>query len=323
MAEPQTVNCGLIVANTGDLVGTWGSAALNPDFVALDGYLGGVQTVSVSNAPITLTSPAGFSPTPGGGPTQAQNAVLIVTGSMTGNVVVTLPLPGIIIIHNLTSGNPGFVLQFRAVGTGEVICVGAGNINRIYNDGTNVRFADLPAIGSYLDVAATSVPQWIQSCTKNPYLICDGSTFNATTYSQLNQFLGGNTLPDFRGRGSFYLNGGTGRVTSAGAGIDGNTLFAAGGNNGIALAANQIPTITSSGSMNSPSPNVVTSNQNTTPFSTNAGGANQWLAWALGSIQAIGTLTSSGTVTSTNTGNTNIQNASPGVVSGLRLIRAG
>ena len=39
MAEPQTVNGGLIVPNTGDLVGTWGSAALNPDFVAVDGFL--------------------------------------------------------------------------------------------------------------------------------------------------------------------------------------------------------------------------------------------------------------------------------------------
>ena len=333
MSEPQTVNCGIIVPNTGDLVGTWGSAALNPDFVAVDGYFGGVQTVSVSNAPVTLTSPAGFSPTPGGGPTQAQNAVLIFTGSVTGNVTVTLPLPGIMTVHNLTSGNPGFVLQFRAVGSGEVICVGAGNVNRIYNDGTNVRFADLPPIGTYLDIAAASVPQWIQSCTKNPYLACIGGTFNATTYSQLNQFLGGNTLPDFQGRNGFYVNGGTGRLTSAGAGIDGNTLFASGGNNGVSLAANQIPSLSGSNSIVVSDPSSKSLAAVPPGFSISSHLAANG---APGTAQQDPSTGSSAVWTSINqlSGNNNItvnsgggtalvQSITQGVVGGLRLIRAG
>ena len=105
MAEPQTVNGGLIVPNTGDLVGTWGSAALNPDFVAIDGFLCGVQTVSVSSSPVTLTSPSGFTPTPGGGPTQSQNAILRITGSLGSNVQITLPLPGYMIVENLTGAS--------------------------------------------------------------------------------------------------------------------------------------------------------------------------------------------------------------------------
>jgi hypothetical protein len=121
VTEPTTVNGGLIIPNTGDLPGTWGSNALNPDFIALDGTLWGVTTISASNSSIVLTSPSGFTPTPSAGPTQAQNAVLKFTGVLTGNVQVTLPIPGYYIIDNQTTG--AFVLSFRAIGSGQVIAV--------------------------------------------------------------------------------------------------------------------------------------------------------------------------------------------------------
>ena len=79
MTVPQTVNGGLFIPGNGDLPGLWGSNAINPDMVAIDGTLWGVTTISASNAPIVLTSPAGFTPTPDAGPTQAQNAVLKFT----------------------------------------------------------------------------------------------------------------------------------------------------------------------------------------------------------------------------------------------------
>jgi hypothetical protein len=124
MTEPTTVNVGLIVPNTGDLVGVWGSNAINPDLLALDGFLGGFQIVSASNAPITLTSPSGFTPTPSGGPTQAQNLVLSCMGTLTADVQVTLPIPGSYIVENLTTGN--FVLSFAAAGSGRVVAVDQG-----------------------------------------------------------------------------------------------------------------------------------------------------------------------------------------------------
>ena len=228
MAEPQTLNSGLIVPNTGDLVGTWGSAAVNPDFVAIDGFLGGVQTVSAAGAsPITLTSPVGYTPTPSPGPTQSQNGVIRFSGALTGNVQITLPLPGFAILENLTTG--AFVLSFRAIGAGQVIAIPQGSCRHVYNDGTNVRFVNLPDVGVYWDIAASSVPAWISACTIPPWLNCNGATFSAATYPYLNNFLGGNTLPDYQGRAGYYLNQGTGRLTAGGAGIDGNTLFAAGG----------------------------------------------------------------------------------------------
>jgi hypothetical protein len=331
MAEPSTVNVGLVVPNTGDLVGTWGSAALNPDFVALDGYFGGVQTVSLSNAPVTLTSPSGFTPTPGGGPTQAQNAVLRFTGTLSTNILVTLPLPGYMVIENLTTAG-GNIVQFRAIGSGEIICVDQGDVQHIYNDGTNVRFVNLQPVNTYLDVAGTSIPVWISNCTKPPFLLCDGSTFNATTYPYLNQKLGGNTLPDFRGRNGYYVNAGTGRLTTGGAGIDGNTLFASANNNGVNLVANQIPALNGSntitvsdasrnGTIITAAPGFAISGRQ---FGSSVAGDNNFGPIVGGSVWG-GASSLSGTnsiIVNPSGVSASVPATTPGVVSGIRLIRA-
>jgi hypothetical protein len=323
MNEPQTVNCGITVPNVGDLVNHWGDQALNPDFVALDGYLGGVQTVALSSTNVTLSVPAGFTPTPSGGPTQSQNAVIRATGAITGNVALILTLPGYMIIENLTTGN--FVLVVTTVNAGQQICIEQGSAQHIYNDGTNVRFVNLPPVGTYLDLCLSAVPTWIAACTIPPYLVCNGSTFSAATYPYLNARLGGNTLPDFRGRAPYYLNSATGRLTSGGAGIDGNTLFAAGGNNGI--VAGQIPAITSSGTnsvtLNSTVSNIVLSNG---LFGGNAGGAGGGISFnpspTVQGISVTGAPTTNVTSNNTAGAGTTMQNAAPGVVSGIRLIRA-
>jgi microcystin-dependent protein len=48
---------------------------------------------------------------------------------------------------------------------------------------------------------ATVLP-WLTGLTQAPvgFLFCDGSTFSAETYPVLNTILGGNTLPDLRGK---------------------------------------------------------------------------------------------------------------------------
>jgi hypothetical protein len=59
MSEPITVNKTLIVPNTGDLSGSWGTAALNPNFQLIDAMFGGVTSISLSGATtILLTVPA-------------------------------------------------------------------------------------------------------------------------------------------------------------------------------------------------------------------------------------------------------------------------
>lgn len=321
----------MIIPNTGDLTGTWSSAALNPDFVALDGFQGGVTTISVTSSPVTLTVPAGFTATPSAGPTQAQNAVLKFSGTLTGNVQVTLPMPGYYIIDTFSLAGFGFVLSLCAVGSGEVIGMPFVSVKHVYSDGTNVRFVNLQEVGSYVDYGGPTPPIWIAACTKPPLLLCDGSTFNATTYPFLNAYLGNsNTLPDFRGRSAFYLNGGTGRLTTAGAGIDGNTLLAAGGSNGVTLAANQVPSLTS---VNASQAISVTSSRSDFAFSGPAGLASfsPGAGGGAGYFNNIGTsgisaVSSSGnnsiSVTYTNGSQAIIGSTTPGLVSGIRMIRA-
>ncbi len=173
-------------------------------------------------------------------------------------------------------------------------------------------------MGSYLDVCEATVPAWISNCSKPPYLLCDGSTFNATTYPYLNLKLGGNTLPDFRGRSPYYLNGGTGRLTSAGAGIDGNTRFSGGGNNGILLDIAHIPSHTHT--VNDPGH----LHANAVINQAGAGGNNEAANGPGAGYNNPNTGISTTGITVLNTGGgQSFGNAAPGITSGLRLIRAG
>jgi hypothetical protein len=309
-------------------VNVWGANALNPDLVAIDGFFNGVQTVSVSNANVTLSVPAGFTATPSPGPTQSQNAAIKFTGALTANVQITLPMPGSYIVHNLTTG--AFVLTFAAPGAGQVISTEQGSAHRVYNDGTNVYFTDLPPVGTYLDTCDSAVPAWVTACTVPPYLLCNGATFNATTYPYLNAKLGGNTLPDARGRSRYMLGLGTGRLTVGGAGIDGTTLLAVGGSNGVALTLAELPGgINSSGAgvlttINFPG-NIPYTAGNIATFGTGvAGGANGpggSNTWFNGGSSFSGT-SANINVTSNNTGAQSFANAAPGFVGGITMIRS-
>lgn len=80
----------------------------------------------------------------------------------------------------------------------------------------------LPPVGTIVAYGGSSAP--------TGWLVCDGSTFNATTYSSLNTVLGGNTLPDLRARVPM------GKAASG----TGSTLLGTGGNRKI--ASNHLPT---------------------------------------------------------------------------------
>ena len=321
MTEPLTVNTGLVVAGTGDLVGTWGSGALNPNFVALDGYFGGVTTVSASNAPIVLTTPAGFTPTPSAGPTQAQNAVLKFTGALTAGVQVTLPIPGYYIVDNQTTG--AFVLSFRAIGSGAVIAVDQQDTQHIYNDGTNVRFVNLGRIAATeMWAGLTALPAWVTACTQQPYLLCDGTVYNFTAYPALAQRLlgkfGGNgistfAVPDSQGRIQLPYDGTGTRITAAISNINGQTIGAAGGDQNTQDHTHTFDgtpatiTVTSSGIGGGAVGNIQIGGSQVTPAGSNG--------------TASGSYTPAGTNTTFGTGAS--QNVQPSQVTGIMVIRAG
>jgi len=249
MAGPFSVNTGFIIPLTGSLVDTWGEDALNPNFISLDGLLGGRQNISVTNVPITLTSPAGFTPTPGSGPTQAENKYLAFTGTMTGNVRVTLPLPGHYIIDNQTTGN--FVLSFQGATATEVIGAPPGAVFSVFNDGERVRFVDLGKPGDQEEWAGvTAMPAWVAACSVRPYLLNDGGVYNISDYpilgARFGSTFGGNGLttfavPDRRGRVSLPYDGTGTRITTAGCGLDGQTLGAALDQQNVTLVRANLP----------------------------------------------------------------------------------
>lgn len=250
MVNPRTVNTGIIVPLTGADVDLWGENDINPNMVAVDGFIGGVQTIAVTGAaPITLSSPAGFTATPTPGPTQSQNRVLRFTGALTANQVITLPLPGVYVVENLTTGN--FVLSFRGATATEVVGTPPGDRVTLYNDGTNVRFVDLGKNGDMEFWAGIgAMTSWVTACTVPPYLLCNGAIYNNSQFPFLGPRLGGNFggdgittfgVPDMRGRYPLSYDGTGARVTIGGCGINGQVMGAALDAQTVALLTSQIP----------------------------------------------------------------------------------
>jgi microcystin-dependent protein len=338
VTEPTTVNVGIVIPNTGDLVGTWGSAAVNPDFVALDGYLGGVQTLTLSNAPVVLTVPVGFTATPSPGPTQAQNAVLRLTGALTSGVNITLPLPGYYIVENLTTGN--FVVTLQAVTATQVIGIDQGMCQHVYNDGANVRFVNLGETGKMeFWTGYTAMPAWVTACTKPPYLLCDGTaTYTFAVYPYLgNRYgsnFGGNGVttfgtPDMRGRVPLAYDGTGTRITSAVCGINGQTIGASADNQGVTLTAAEVPTITVTGVITVQSQNGQTGIPTTTSSAnvrgslvSSTGGSVSVPSSTSASWGAVDALSASNTLNSNNTGGQSHPNVQPSQVAGIWVVRA-
>lgn len=325
MVNPVTVNVGIIIPLTGADVDTWGEDDVNPNMEAIDGMIAGVQTVSVASSPVTLTKPAGFTPTPGAGPTQSQNRVLRFTGTLTANVTVTLPLPGSYIIENLTTGN--FVLSFRGVTATQVIGTPQGEIVEIYNDGSNVRFVNLGRVGAMeLWSGLSTVPAWVSACTVMPYLICNGTTFSIATYPYLGarygSSFGGNgtttfATPDMRGRVPLAYDSSGVRITVAGCGINGQTIGDGGGFEDIELSTTQLPA-------NIPYNDV---GHTHAERGDGSGGVGNRIVLALG--DASNSPTTGNTTTSATTGITinpggggNHNNMQPSIVTGIWVVRA-
>jgi microcystin-dependent protein len=242
MTEPTTPNAALIVPNTGDLVGSWGTAALNANFTVIDGKFGGSLNISLSGATtVVLTGPAGAI-TPGAGPTQQQNLFLNFSGAQTGNALFFMSLPGVYVVNNKCTGTAAYLQFAPATGTGNYIGVAQGKQTWISFDGVDVNFVNPPDPGTAYDLhGAISVPLWMQACKVRPYLQKDGTVYNVSDYPALAQVLGstfgGNGVTTFavpdelsRVRLPWDFTAASLRVTTAGCGVNGAQMGASGGN---------------------------------------------------------------------------------------------
>lgn len=327
MADPVEPLKALTTPNTGADVGAWGPV-INGDFTAIGGMLGGVVSITAAGSNITLTAPTG-SITPGGGPNQSQNAVLRFVGTLTANINVTLPLPGYYICEHRAGG--AFTISLVAPGAGEFISLPNYTPTHIFSDGINVRFCNLGPVGAYLDLAFSSVPAWITNCTIPPYLLCDGTVYNISSFPELGSLLGatfggnGSTtfgVPDLRARYRLPLGGSSGRVTNGVSGIDGTTIASSGGSQSL-----QSHNHTTNENPHNHSTNVSTSSNNTTnpsgsqPGAPSSGNIYQNPGQNNGSFASnfIANATTGITINSTGAGNS--QNMPPTLVSGIALIK--
>ena len=305
------------VANS-SYIGTW-DVPTNANWAAVDAATGQVSSISLSGGNLSLTA------------TQMGCSQLTFNSTLTGNTVVTFPvaipstapvspITGPYIVYNACSGSSAFTVTLATtISSGLKIGVPPGEMVDVVNDGTNFRFKNLERVGTYWDYAGSSVPNWVSACTVPPYLNCDATTFSSATYPFLAIILGGTTLPDSRGRARFALNQGSSRITSsAGYGIDGESLLAGGGSQKLAQAqfptANLVTTI-SSGQGSHTHDLLISTIQN-------PGGSGFYggLAAVVGEATQAATLPSmTGT---TPTGGSGYNLVPPGYVGGLTLIRA-
>jgi len=133
MASTYSTDLKLELMVTGENAGTWGTKTntnLNLLQQAVAGYqevsiAGGAQTTALAMTDAALSN--------------ARNAVIKFTGTITGNQVVTIP-DGIEKVYTIINGTTGaFTVQFKTVsGTGITFSTTNKGAILVYSDGTNV-----------------------------------------------------------------------------------------------------------------------------------------------------------------------------------------
>jgi hypothetical protein len=133
MASSFSTDLKLELMVTGENAGTWGTKTntnLNLLQQAVAGYqevsiAGGAQTTALAMTDAALSN--------------ARNAVIKFTGTITGNQVVTIP-DGIEKVYTIINGTTGaFTVEFKTVsGTGVTFSTTNKGAILVYSDGTNV-----------------------------------------------------------------------------------------------------------------------------------------------------------------------------------------
>ena len=197
MASSYSTDLKIELMVTGENAGTWGDKTnenLNVIQQAIVGY--GEQSIAGSAQTTALT--IANSPTL----STARNAVLKLTGTITGNQIVTIP-DGIEKTYTLINGTTGaFTVQFKTVsGTGFTFGATEKNAALVFSDGTNVveitnQLAglvvgtDVQAFDAQLTDIAGLTP------TDNNFIVGNGSNFVAESGATARTSIGLGTSDD-------------------------------------------------------------------------------------------------------------------------------
>lgn len=201
---PSSPNKGYTQPAFNTEVGTWG-VDLNNNFSGIvDNNLAGVTSVALSSSNVTLTS------------TQAQNLTIVLTGTLTANIVVSSPCIGFFFVVNNTTGNFAVSLQanFGSGNVGSAIVVPNGGLRYFFVSDTasGVQYAAAPSTGTPVG----AIQQYAGSSAPAGWLLCYGQAISRTLYSALFAVIsttygvgdGSSTfnLPDCRGRAMVGLD---------------------------------------------------------------------------------------------------------------------
>lgn len=239
MVSTYTPNIQLEEPARGDQVGIW-DTPVNGNMTLIDSVVGGISLLTLNNSPVVLSG------------AQFQSRTLTFVSTLTGNVAITFPTSFVkdYIIFNLCTGSSAFTITLQTTGAGgQVVCAPPGESIQVINGGRDIIFLNLGRIGSYWDYAGSSVPNWVSGCSIPPYLNCDATTFSSATFPVLATILGSTTLPDRRGTAGYTLNQGTGRLTAASGGLDGNTIRATKVTDSVTLGTSNLPAYTPGGTV--------------------------------------------------------------------------
>ncbi len=170
MTDPVSNNYSLTLPTVGGDSGTWGTVLNSGVITVVDAALGANFSTVITSADVTLTT------------TQFQNAIFVVSGTLTGNRNLIVPLSpnsttaacgGRFVVVN--NGAGAFNLSVKTATTGSSAVVPQGFAAALYSDGVNVKSAldGLPGYAKASNGTPSSLPGTAGSVNTNASLAYD------------------------------------------------------------------------------------------------------------------------------------------------------
>jgi hypothetical protein len=142
MASTYTTDLAIQLMATGENAGTWGQIT-NTNLVVIQQAIAGYQDISIAGGAQTtalvMTQNA---------LANARNAVIKLSGTITGNQIVTVPngIDKTWIVSNGTTGAFTVTFKYASTGTGQTWSTTDKGIKILYADGTDIRVTDLSTL---------------------------------------------------------------------------------------------------------------------------------------------------------------------------------
>jgi hypothetical protein len=149
MASTYTTDLAIQLMATGENAGTWG-AITNTNLVVIQQAIAGYQAISIAGTAQTtalvMTQNA---------LANARNAVIKLTGTITGAQIVTIPngIQKTWIVSNGTVGASTVTFKYASTGTGQTWSATDKGIKILYADGSDIQVADLSTLSGQIVAA--------------------------------------------------------------------------------------------------------------------------------------------------------------------------